>query len=111
MYLWRYWLALSTVNRKVGGSSPPRDDIILLRFMKYGLFFINLRCRNVTYLQWNLQFQRLDNFISLAAETMDGHFDQRTFRPMTFWPGRLSLRIFSDRIFRPNHHFPIIFIL
>ena len=27
--LWRNWLARSAVNRKVGGSSPPRDDLFL----------------------------------------------------------------------------------
>ena len=25
--LWRNWLARSAVNRKVGGSSPPRDGL------------------------------------------------------------------------------------
>ena len=29
MSLWRNWLARSAVNRKVGGSSPPRDEHIL----------------------------------------------------------------------------------
>ena len=28
--LWRNWLARSAVNRKVGGSSPPRDDLFYL---------------------------------------------------------------------------------
>ena len=28
--LWRNWLARSAVNRKVGGSSPPRDDVFWL---------------------------------------------------------------------------------
>src|SRR4029434_2036578 len=27
--LWRNWLARSAVNRKDGGSSPPRDEIVL----------------------------------------------------------------------------------
>ena len=29
--LWRNWLARSAVNRKVGGSSPPRDVAISFR--------------------------------------------------------------------------------
>ena len=30
MSLWRNRLARSTVNRKVGGSSPPRDDLLFI---------------------------------------------------------------------------------
>ena len=30
--LWRNWLARSAVNRKVGGSSPPRDVITFEHF-------------------------------------------------------------------------------
>ena len=30
MSLWRNWLARSAVNRKVGGSSPPRDGFFKL---------------------------------------------------------------------------------
>ena len=29
MLRWRNWLARSTVNRKVGGSSPPESDVVL----------------------------------------------------------------------------------
>ena len=37
--LWRNRLARSAVNRKVGGSSPPRDERIL--------FFITLFCAKI----------------------------------------------------------------
>ena len=37
--LWRNRLARSTVNRKVGGSSPPRDEVI---FFYFSAFFQNL---------------------------------------------------------------------
>ena len=30
MSLWRNWLARSAVNRKVGGSNPPRDDYFFM---------------------------------------------------------------------------------
>ena len=36
MSLWRNRLARSAVNRKVGGSSPPSDEFVLL------LFFISI---------------------------------------------------------------------
>ena len=35
--LWRNWLARSTVNREVGGSSPPRDALFLDKFF---IFFV-----------------------------------------------------------------------
>ena len=34
--LWRNWLARSAVNRKVGGSSPPRDVIVLTHLQCFG---------------------------------------------------------------------------
>ena len=33
--LWRNWLARSAVNRKVGGSSPPRDVSVLSLYLIY----------------------------------------------------------------------------
>ena len=35
--LWRNWLARSAVNRKVGGSSPPRDG---KDFFVFSFFFL-----------------------------------------------------------------------
>ena len=32
--LWRNWLARSAVNRKVGGSSPPRDAVFFVLCIK-----------------------------------------------------------------------------
>ena len=32
---WRNWLARSTVNRKVGGSSPPGSETLFLGFAIY----------------------------------------------------------------------------
>ena len=43
MSLWRNWLARSAVNRKVGGSSPPRD--VLLFYVPY--FFESSEQRTV----------------------------------------------------------------
>ena len=40
--LWRNRLARSAVNRKVGGSNPPRDDLFLdliKELKKYDLYF------------------------------------------------------------------------
>ena len=41
MLPWRNWLARSTVNRKIGGSSPPED--VLLIIMKHVKIFYSER--------------------------------------------------------------------
>ena len=41
MLPWRNWLARSTVNRKVGGSSPPEDDNFF-QFVSAFSFFLHL---------------------------------------------------------------------
>ncbi len=51
--LWRNRLARSAVNRKVGGSNPPRDEFFLFLF----LFFFSCEINS------NLQEIRVDYFI------------------------------------------------
>jgi hypothetical protein len=39
MSLWRNRLARSAVNRKVGGSNPPRDEFFIIFIVNYFTFF------------------------------------------------------------------------
>ncbi len=50
MLLWRNWLARSAVNRKAGGSSPPRSVL----FLKYNLLKKKISCK--------ISFDRSKNF-------------------------------------------------
>ena len=45
--LWRNRLARSAVNRKVGGSNPPRDEFFFLIY--YMILFIEIKPRYLIY--------------------------------------------------------------
>ena len=69
--LWRNWLARSAVNRKVGGSSPPRGVQFLTNswlIFYYFFFFLNF----ILFLQFSLDFS-IKIFVHFVS------FDQYTW--------------------------------
>ena len=55
MPLWRNWLARSAVNRKVGGSSPPRGGFLVYFSCPHFYFYPILSLfLSSTEMEWNM---------------------------------------------------------
>ena len=69
--LWRNWLARSAVNRKVGGSSPPRGDRFIF---KYWNSRDELKIVAVSISNWNLVGQK-DQSLQLLTRILESMFN------------------------------------
>ena len=86
--LWRNWLARSAVNRKDGGSSPPRDECFLVCFCCGSCLCDNELYRHQSGRSWKISsFRCLERLCCMRGITYGGVFQSRC-RPRLKAPTR-----------------------